>query len=131
MGVGGYHSSQTRTYLAQCTTLPCEGGGRDEDSPATIYLIWLSWLHSRRPGALGHRGGNGEREGGRDAGKHGLQSGCLASLSMRQLNGPGMWREGEKKRAREKKKEAVSSVLQLPVNPNETFMCLDLAEKRR
>lgn len=23
-------------------------GGRDEDSPATIYLIWLSWLHSKR-----------------------------------------------------------------------------------
>lgn len=43
--------------------------------------------------ALGHRGGNGER--GRDAGKHGLQSGCLSSLSMRQLTGPGMWGGGE------------------------------------
>lgn len=25
-----------------------EVGGHDEDSPATIYLFWLSWLHSKR-----------------------------------------------------------------------------------
>ena len=65
----------------------CEGGGRDEDSPATIYLIWLSWLHSRRPGLLDAEAGTGR---GRDAGKHGLQCGCLASLSMYQLTGPGI-----------------------------------------
>lgn len=46
----------------------CEGGGRDEDSPATIYLIWLSWLHSRRPELLDAEAGRGR---GREAGKHG------------------------------------------------------------
>ena len=66
---------------------PWEGGGRDEDSPATIYLIWLSWLHSRRPELLDAEAGTGR---GRDAGKHGPQCGYLASLSMQQLTGPGI-----------------------------------------
>lgn len=44
----------------------CEGGGRDDDSPATIYLFWLSWLHSQRPELLDTEAGMGR---GRDAGK--------------------------------------------------------------
>lgn len=36
-------------------------GGRDEDSPAAIYLIWLSWRHSKRLKFL-ETSLNGERE---------------------------------------------------------------------
>ena len=46
----------------------CKGAGRDEDSPATIYLIWLSWLHCRRPDLWDTEAGTGR---GSDTGKHG------------------------------------------------------------
>lgn len=73
--------------IVLCSNEACEGGGRDEDSPATIYLIWLSWLHSRRPELLDAEAGTGR---GRDAGKRGPQCGCVASLSMHQLTEPGI-----------------------------------------
>lgn len=31
-----------------------EVGGHDEDSPAAIYLFWLSWLHSKRCKVFGN-----------------------------------------------------------------------------
>ena len=47
------------------TTTPLSGGvKRTKQSPVTIYLIWLPWLHSRRPELLEGEAGRGE--GARD-----------------------------------------------------------------
>lgn len=76
---GEYNVRRTHTMFVHDCKEAFEGGGRDEDSPATIYLIWLSWLHSQRPELLDAEAGTWRR---RDAGKHGPQRGCLAFLSM-------------------------------------------------
>lgn len=81
---GNYYTG----YRAECgkdlyilhscyTEKKCCEGGRDEDSPATIYLIWLSWLHSRRPELLDAEAGTGR---GRDAGKLGPQCATASPL---------------------------------------------------
>lgn len=44
-------------------TEPGEGGVDDEYFPVTIYLIWLSWLHSQRPVLLEGEEGTERGEG--------------------------------------------------------------------
>lgn len=56
-----------------------EESGRDEDSPATIYLIWLSWLHNQRPVLLEAKAG-GERV--RDEGFTGRHSPAQRLFSL-------------------------------------------------